>query len=1485
MLHGQSESMRIEDPGVVKAEFVVSSGGRRTLHQAKRSNPNGKWTLANLGSADSQLLQAIFDQLVGNDARFVFVSGSHAEELDTLTKRARNSESLPEFEFSFIGDAKHKTAFAQLREYWRATDSNTAYEVLRRITVRTASEEELREKVVWSLPSLFLAHPDDVAAALISIVQDAVHKTITRNGLIDSLAEKGYVLRSLRHVKDAAALVDTKTHEYLVSVRRKLIGGTLIPREATKKLLERIGSKVASETVFTGKAGCGKTGCVIELVDEALRQDMAVLAFRLDLLDPVKSTVELGRELGLEESPVLVLEGAAAGRPALLVVDQLDAVSVVSGRGSAFLDAVRGLLEEAQGLRARIQLHVVVVCRHFDWENDPSLRSIVTKQHAKVEVAELSIAETTDVLTGAGFQVRLFESRQIELLRLPQNLSLFLEAGFEPETAPRFNTVKELFVRYRAEKRARVNERIRPVPDQWEEVIRLLCDQMTQTQQLSVMREVLDPHEQYAACMASDGVLTLDGRRYGFGHESFFDYCFARAFVVRKESLVEFLIKSVQHLFRRAQVRQVLAYLRDDDRDRYCLELRALLSDKRVRPHLKELSLALVAAVPDPGEDEWEILEPWVQSELATIERGEKNTDRLASLVWQHLFRADGWFTFLDAHGLVAGWLASDVNTLANMGVHYLRSHAEQVPDRVAELLEPYCGVGAKWNDRLRYVMQWADHDKSRRLFELLLRLIDDGTLDEARGPIAVNSTFWCMFHSMGETQPVWVGELLAHWMRRRRVLIGSMPDEDGSIPWGKLFNHDNFGCDVISQAAEGAPFAFVTHVMPVVLDLSAEATLVEDSDHPRRDSIWPFLMKTEHESVDSAVITALAYALRRCAEDPGTDLSAVLRSLRSQKTFIANVLLLVLYTHGPDRFADEAAKLLCEEPWRFHCGYTDSPYWISMELIRAIVPHCIEETRSRLESVVLAYAPEFERSAEGRGSFGRTRFSFLSCFERVQLSSLAQTRLGELERKFGEPESGPEGMQSFFVGSPIKKEAAEQMTDAQWLRAIAKYDTEDRPDRWKSPEKGGAMHLAAMLGDFTKSEPERFARLCLRLPATTNSVYFARVLDGLKEAEAITTLKLDVCRKVFSERREECGKPLADLLGSVEDTLPDDAVDILNWLATEHPDPLVSVTGDGDGELDNSGHSDKYTRGINSVRGRAAEAIFKLVWRDAGYIERFRNAIEHLADDRSVAVRSCVASLVYALTSHDYSWALTLFGNLVRVDERILQAPRVDQFLHYGVRHHFADVRDFVSLMLRSDEAKVAEVGARLAALAVLYANPAEGLVAEALQGGAAQRLGIVQVAAQNIAADDCRQWCEEQLLLLFDDPDVAVRREAGTCFQQLIDSPLESYERLIQAFCDSAAYADDSYAILHLLEKSAHRLPGLTCGVGEKFLDRFTDEAKDISTHRAAEIHTVAALIFRTYQQHQSDAWASRCLDLIDRMCIEGITDVRKGLSLFDR
>ncbi len=1482
MLHDDAESIRIEDPGTEKAEFVVTLASHRELHQVKRGHRDGKWSLKDLGATDGGLLHVIGQQLAGNSDRFVFASSSDAAVLRNLCEEASAAESIEEFKRWFLEAGDKKEGFKTLQECW-GCDVSTAFDLLRRIDVQTIDEAALKEKLLLGVEALFLADPQKVLVELRAIVRDSVHQTIIREGLVDALKQRGYQLRRLTSSQRARDAVKAATDQYLHGAKIQLIQHRLLPRPSTTMLLAGLEGP-ATDHVLTGGAGSGKTACVVEVVEAVRERGLPVLAFRLDRLPALSTTEALGRQLDLEESPVLVLAAAAqtAGVPGLLIVDQLDAVSTMSGRSSGAFDLVERLLHEARGTRTRATIHTVVVCRAFDWRNDSRLRRLLPDEHGQVDVTEFTDEEVREFLTNAGFDTAWFRSGQLELLRLPQNLSLFLEAGFDTRLAPAFRTATDLFSRYWDEKRRSVADRVVPSADQWMEVMEILCEEMTSTQQLSVAKERLDTIPiSYLDQLASEGVVTFDGRRYGFGHESFFDYCFARVFFNRSDSLVSFLKGPDQHLFRRAQVRQVLAYLRDADSVRYIQELHSLLSDEGIRVHLKDLAFALLAAVVDPTEEEWTIWQEWLAPALSAIEGGLRNANKLSELAWRRFFGAPSWFDVADHRGLVEAWLASDNGELANTALNYLRLHQGNSPDRVAALLEPYADCGGQWKVRLRFFMESADHHTSRRVFDLFLRLVDNGTLDEARGSRAVNGTFWDMLHDLGENRPEWVPEVLAHVLRRRLAIVRAA-GEDLRKP--DLLGYDASAAEMLGKSAKSAPAVFVKHVLPLVLDIS-EATVLPGGEPPKHDVVWSYLIKTEHPRGEDACLSGLVAAIGALARDGTANLRDIVADLRSRDTHIANHLLLALYAGGAAHYADEAISLLCDQPWRFQCGFSDSPVWCAMELIKVVLPHCTVESRERLEDVLLRYAAPFERSSAGYKFAGETRFNLLSAFPVKQRSARVNKHLQELFRKFGEPQGVPTLPVAGWVGSPIAKSAVYRMTDEQWLRAIAKYRSEYPTHFGPGDLRGGATQLAQELETRVKEEPDRFARLSLRFPPGTNPVYLELTLSALKGAEVASTLKLEVCRKAFADSRGSCGRSIVALLGSIEGPLPNDAVEMLGWLAIDHEDPVEELwqKDAGGGHPDYNG--DVQMDGINTTRGRAADAIRALILADVTYVERFRPALERMIRDRSAAVLSRIAGTLQAVAYHDSALALSLFLCMDLSEERLLATRYVYGFIHGNLRDSFGQLRPIVERMLRSSEPKVATAGARLASLAAVDHDGAGILAVEAVSGSPDQRLGVAQVAAANIGVPRCRSWCEETLRALFDDSHVDVRVEAAACFSNLPDDTLDTFGNLIEAFSVSAAFREDSFSIFHALEASLGRLPGMTCAVCEKFLDRFAKEARDMRTCQAGDTFTLTKLIFRIYQQHQNDEWTSRSLDLIDRLCLEGIGDTAQQFEEFER
>ena len=198
----------------------------------------------------------------------------------------------------------------------------------------------------------------------------------------------------------------------------------------------------------------------------------------------------------------------------------------------------------------------------------------------------------------------------------------------------------------------------------------------------------------------------------------------------------------------------MLAYLRDAGPYPVWKELRALLSDEGIRAHIKDLAFALLAEVTDPGEEEWAIRQQWIAPALRAIEEGTPTRTSCR--------RSRGGASSEHRPGLrppigaawIEDWLASGNDRFANVAVNYLGRHQRRSPDRVAALLEPYADHGGEWALRLRPLMEGADLHTSRRFFDLFLRLVDNGTLDEARGPIAENTTFWDMLHDLGENRP-----------------------------------------------------------------------------------------------------------------------------------------------------------------------------------------------------------------------------------------------------------------------------------------------------------------------------------------------------------------------------------------------------------------------------------------------------------------------------------------------------------------------------------------------------------------------------------------------------------------------------------------------------------------------------------------------------------------------------------------------------------
>ena len=1416
------------------------------------------------------ILPNFLNKLRGTTDVCVFVSTHAADQIEELAYRARGAASFEEFQQEFLNAEKLSKTFLDLICRWENCSRQEAYEFLQRIRVQTISEDFLASTIDYKLKTLVEGKPSNVSAELFKFALDSIHKELTAVEIWRYLESQGF--KRLEWAKDPHVLasVEAANKRYLKPIADAAIANRIIPRPEVDEMINLLTSADDSKSVLVvGEAGAGKSGVIYQAASKLMEQGIPVLAFRVDRLEPKLLPENVGSDLGLPGSPAGVLAAVAKKRNCVLIVDQIDAVSLASGRNPQFFDCINEIIEQAL---MDPSIRLVLSCRKFDLENDQRLRRLQQNRNiSTVAVDRLSDEVVKTVVSDVGLDSSKLSTHQLKLLSLPLHLSLFTEIATDLNAdVLSFQTVNDLYDRFWNYKQNIIKERLgRPV--KWVEVIDILADYMSEKQILSVPENKLDAFRDDAMSMASEHVLTRDETRYAFFHEGFFDYAFARRFAARGFSLLPLLLKNEQRLFRRAQVRQILAHSRADDFTCYLGELQHLLTSSEIRFHIKQVVLALLGNISDPTYEEWNLLAPLLNDKVLS-----RNVLRL-------LHGSVPWITRLDSCGVLSKWLYEADEEKIDQAVWLLNSVQKNFSERIVALVEPFLNASERWNSRLNMIMAWGELFASRRFFDLFLRLMDEGVLDNLRGPIAVNSDFWSLLYSLPEKNAECCCEIISHYLNRR-LAISLLAGE--ANPFSVAIPDSQFDSRILLDSAQRSPYAFIHGILPFMLTV-IKSNINKENGIPQMDKVWWYRSVGDSYSVSGNLLDAMEAALRSLAEKDVPAFTIIIEQLEPLEFETIQYLLIRAYSANGKEFADRAADYLCEKPYRLQTGYSSNSHWATRQLLEAITPFCSKEKLEKLESLILDYYSEWEKDAKGLYSRGNAQFTLLEGFAPDRRSARLTKRLDEWRRKFQkEKPEEPRPSKVFTVASPIPETALDKMTDEQWLRAIAKYDHEEMRTRSFDKVTGGSFQLSQVLENATKKEARRFIELALIFPDNAHPDYFNAILRGIMGADLDIEEVLPVCIKCHNLPGKPCGRwihrPIAAL---AEKALPQEALEMVAWYATEDPDPEKEMwrTEASSGNFYYGGRI--LDAAINSVRGSACESIAKLIFANSNYITFFLPSIKKMVNDPSVAVRSCVAEVLTAVLSHDRQLAVSLFSELCQTEDILLGTRYVERFLYFAINTHFAVFKPMLELMIVSETPKVQTVGARQICLASLENEEARPNAMKCLEGTENLRIGAAQIFSANLRNAHFRIFCEESLLKLLNDESEKVQSEAAGCFDDFEGEQLLEYAGFLDKYLQSSSFKKGYYRLFLALEKSTADLLEITCRACERFVDSFGTEASDIRTGVAADAMKVSKLIVRVYSQATDKLLQKRCLDVIDKMMLVGMYGLDEAISSFDR
>jgi hypothetical protein len=1442
-------TVEIVDPQGDLVEFVVRRGNDEEGHQAKRQwQSRTNWTLKLLGD---QGILAAAKAIVDAGRRFHFVSTLPAEPLATLADAARRADDYPAFSALISGSRKLGDDLADLANHWGGPQQ--AWAVLHRLDVSKPDERHLHQANVAVAESLFEGEPEPAVAVLADIAEDNLGVPLTADRLWRELDQRSIRPDPLRDPTTVAELVAAQTNRFVVDAKNRLLEPP-ITRTETIAIADALAAGGAL-VVAAGDAGAGKSAVVAEVVDDAVVRGTAVLAFRLDRFMEVRSSRELGRALELPASPAVALARAAAGRSALLVVDQLDAVSFASGRSPEVFGVVEELLFETERFG---NVQVVLACRRYDIDNDPRLKALVDPERSQalvvVEVKPLDREDVERAIVEMGLDPTKLDRTQVELLRLPLNLIL-LRSVVDEADALSFVTTRDLLGLFWRTKRRAVRARRADV--RFDRVIDVLVDAMSSQQRLAVPQDVLEAEDldDDVDVLASEHLVIRDGRKISFFHEALFDYAFARRWIVRNESVLDFLLGGEQELFRRAQIRQVLLHLREVEPPRFVGEVHDLLFDDRVRFHVKDSVLALMRSLPDPTDAELELMLELLASESPWPQRA------------QFLLRTTPWFDRLDEAGLIAEWLSSSETDLEERAVTVIGSAGDDRAARAADLLAPHRSH-PQFVDWLIWVTRFVGVENDRGLFELLLEATRNGSFDDNEHMLFVSA------HAVGDKAPAWGVELLAAWFDERPTAL--------SLASGQVMalNSSDYGLnELIAKSAEGAPEAFVERLLPYMQRVMAVTEW--GGQLPRRDRHFSNQRWNSHLSqADDQLMHSMGVALGAVAAGKHERLHELVEPLVDDIHAGAQELLYEALTAGGARCAEWAGRLVLRGGAALCAGYDGSYHWSTHELLRTTAPHMSDETFEAVEALVADYEPDWERKDPPLR--GGASFVLVSALPEERLSERGRRRLGELRRKFGrdEPEP-PRSRIGGFVGPPIGDEQAAHMTDGQWIGAMRKHA--DDEGNWQTFElRGGARELATVLKGATMKEPERFARLALTLETTLNRHYLEGILFGLGDTseDVDPDLVFEVIRHAAAAGDQDrwLSWPLKRLY---EADVPQDIIEVVlaralsrRALGAETPTP---------GAAEEPAHmGDAFMSGLNTDRGGNVNALARLIAFDT---DGSRAAIvtphlQMLANDPNPSMRACVAELVHAMARWDRDSAIAAFETLAR--DRDPELMKTNTFESLAVAMVITDV-DVTLLvaedLLRSDDPDIRERGARLVAFAATDADRLELLDSVLTSDDPALRRGAAYVLAARIRFVN-EAAVRHALIGLFEDDDESVREAAATVATNLRGVALDSHREVLAKFIGSRAATDPTQLLL-TLEHAPVPDHNLTLQIAHRIVDVHGNTLGDISTSAAGDSRYLTQLLLRSYSLVEDVRLLSQLLDIIDRLLEVGAYGIADAID----
>ena len=1267
----------------------------------------------------------------------------------------------------------------------------------------------------------------------------------------------------------------------------------IIHRAETDTCLQSI--ELGISFVIHGRAGTGKSGCIIELMNALEQKGILCLAIKMDKRTPEDNAEVYGNKLGFPNSPVFCLDNSSNGRTAVLILDQMDAVRWTASHSPTALDVCSQMIEQVKAInRNRDQKIVLVfVCRTFDLENDNSIKvlfiDVETSEHAmkwrKIEIKELSENNVADTI-GKDKYAQLFPKVK-ELLRLPQNLYVWSKLGDEDKNV-NFTSSSDLTKRWwnwilSIYTHSGHDER------ELNELIRTLIQYMETQGKLVVPEMLLSCHSQIALQhLLSGGMLLKDGQAIRFVHQSFFDYfsmieMFER--IYKDESIVDIIgDKRKQTPTKRYQLQMLFEnLLLAEDTDKFTEIGRSLLQSEDLRFFIKYVFLEVLGQALRLTDD----LIRFVKEYLNNPEWRMHVVDAVIyghPVFMQHLMN----------DGTINVWINDSDATL---GFNIIRSISSYIPDDTYDFLKP---------------MAFSDKELDQKIYDCLPRDLADDS----------ESLFQLRIDLLLHNPDLHIGffvfqkELIKLSPQRALRLFEFIIKNWKQWPKRGHLYFDNEAEDLLIKLSKEKARWIWDNFMPYLADSTLNITKPYDNEL----KLWEHQKYTDNK-MGRLYMQMIIEAAKVQIGQNADCFFCLLQPYMSLPSLPVHEIILRILELLPDQFSDRIILWFMEDLKARMIEETSENIDNMLLARQVIVKHtmtCTDNIFQSFENLILKlidtdslrYRLNFyhnERQKKEKAIFeyvensywGELQYYLLSALRYDMLSTAAKDRLLTLSRiipKDHIPYFKPWGS-SGVVKSPISHKA-ESLSDMQWLKLVSNSDrVKGRPSqnwgRSKTFTKSTPEQFSSDLYEVGKGNPYRIASLALSFPLEVDSVYIDtinRVIEivNVDDKTKAKTVDLFLAQQIFIKYK---GHNLIDTARSfcraisnrASEKWSNEILDMVIHNATMHEDPtpgrmnVISSTDEESTSIESLMNNE-----INCVRGIAVGSIASLIREDSCRYLPFKTAIETAIEDQHLAVNFAVMNCVCTVYNVDREAAINWFFKLAQKDLRIVAHYCAYQIFYYIKKIRPIDIENLVIQMIDSPYKDVAEVGARHMANMYIIEDSFSSTIFNGFKLSLEQKKAMLNTAVELLQSDKLHEK-SKQVIIHFIDDEEAFGETCASIFVQKhisVDADLPFIKQILSVRTGRRAIR---YFIDFINETNApiYKIRDLLLPICDSLLKNAWDEIKNPSSDLYGVDDEVSKLITMLYDRAQKEKdkdTLSLCLDMWDMMYKERIGNIRE-------